>query len=176
MTLFNRLLAVVLLIVFVAIGLVSATAPELAMKVARYWADLAPLTPQDRIYVAVGGVLLALAAAAVLYLEVRPARSKTVLVTRLSDGAAAIELQSVAQHVRQAVEALDGIAQASPQVAAKGRNVDILLTVIASHEVDVPEKASEIGAAVRDTVGKMGIGMGRQRIQLRYQSLPQKAS
>ena len=176
MNVVNRALVITLLVGLIVAGLVLASAPEALLALLQYWTVDAVVTPQDRIASAIMGGVLVILSGLVLYLELRPQPGKTVVVSRLSDGVAALEVQSVAQRIRQQVEALEGVRQVAPQVISHGGRIDVRLVVLTSTEVDVPEKAAEIGALVRSCTEKMGVGLGRQQINLRYEPSTTKSA
>jgi hypothetical protein len=177
MTVFNRLVVIIGLIALIVTGLIIALVPEQLLASLQGWTAGAVVTSADRIASAVLGIALVALAAIVLFLELRLSPRKTVIVSNMTDGKAALELSSIAQRVRQQVEALDGVRRVTPHVVSRGRTVDVRLVVAAAPEVDVPSKANEIAAVIRDTVGKMGVTLGKQRIDFRQDSgtrTPQK--
>ena len=168
MNLFNRAVVILLLVVIVAAGIILLVFPEALLASLQNWTSGAVVTPQDRVASAILGVVLVLFSVGALYVELRTERRKTVVISRLADGTAALEVPSIAQRIRQEVEALDGVRQANALVTSRGKNVDIRLVVLIAPEVDVPAKGGEIGEVVRRATEKMGVGMGKQVINLRH--------
>jgi len=176
MNVFNRVVVIALLVALIVAGLVFASAPEAVLTLLQFWTGDAVVTPQDRIASAVLGGLLIIVSGLVLYIELRPQPNNAVVISRMSDGVAALEVPSVAQRLRQEVEALDGVRQVTPRVLSHGRQIDVRLLVLTGVEVDVPAKAAEIGAVVRGSAEKMGVSLGKQQINMRYEPGPTKSA
>ncbi|MCL4508250.1 MAG: hypothetical protein M1296_01855 [Chloroflexi bacterium] len=175
MNVFNRLVVIVVLVALVVVGLVVASVPEAVLAFLQYWTTDAVVTAQDRLASLILGTTMVVIAGFTLYREVRSSPAKTVIVSRMTDGTAALEVLSVAQRIRQQVEAVDGVLQATPSVVSRGKSVDIKLIALTDSAVDVPAKAAEISEVVRDCIGKMGVRLGRQQIHLRYEKGATKA-
>lgn len=176
MNVVNRVLVIAALVGLIVAGLVLASAPESLLARLQYWTVDAVVTPQDRIASAILGGVLVILSGMVLYFELRPQPGKAVVISRMSDGEAALEVQSIAQRIRQQVEALEGVRQAAPQVLSRGRRVDVRMVVLTGTEVDVPDKAAEIGTVVRSSIEKMGVSLGKQQINLRYEASPARSA
>lgn len=170
MNVLNRLAIGVLLIAVIVLGFAIAVAPEALLAATQRLTTDAVQSPPERIITILVGAALAILGALALYAEFRPQRTRTVVVTRLSDGTAALEVSSIAQRLRQHLEGLEGVRQVTPTVTSRGSAVDVKLVVLTANDVDIPAKAAEISEAVREAVGKMGVGLGRQQVNLRYEA------
>ncbi|MCL4459322.1 MAG: hypothetical protein M1136_09680 [Chloroflexi bacterium] len=173
MNLFNRIVVVILLLLLIVLALGTALAPApLATIIAEQCLAAAQLAARLTVFGQIILAVLALAITAVclflLFLELRRERPTTVVLAQVSGSQAEITLDSVAQRLKHEIESVAGVRQATPFVTSKRRSVDVRLVVLTEPDGDVPALAGQISQLGRDTVGKMGVRLGKLQAQFKH--------
>lgn len=173
MNLFNRIFAILMLLLLMILGLVAAFAPLAALDGLR--ASLVQLdsTMAGQVSRFVGAGLVVLLSAALLYLELRrPARS-SVLVGNMDGATAELSIEAITQRVRREVMALAEVRQVTPEILPRRNGVDARVTVFTSPDIDVPAKAAEVGQVVRQQMEqRMGLRVGQIWVNIRHEPYP----
>ncbi len=172
MNVFNRVLVVLLLLVFVVLVGVGAAVPERSLAAVERLVQAAkPLVFLPMVYLwwAVAAALIVLALL-LLALELYRPRHLTVQVRQASGGVVELSTESVSRSLEYHIRQVPGVNQVRPQVESRGRSVRVALELETDPLADVPAKSEEVMQLARELVeGKLGLKMapGGLRVQVR---------
>ena len=168
MNLLNRGLVVVLLVALLVAGLAVAVAPGYVAEQLRGWS--AALEAGDRLRLLGVGLLVALLALGLLFLELRVRRPGAVALA--GEAGASLSTETVVQRLREDVEAVVDVVRARPAVTARRGAVDVQIAVETTGGVDVPTKAAEIRQVAAATIERLGLRLGRLSVNLNQRGTP----
>ncbi len=182
MNVFNRIVMVVLLLIFLLLGLVTAAVPFYVLALIRdgaaalyetLWA-LYTLNPWLFLFAQVAvGLGVVLLAGTLLVLELRRGHPPLVTVVTEEGGRAAVQLDAVALRLAYHLDQLADVVEVHPKVRKKGNAIYVTVEVITSPDVDVPMKTQEILHLIREVVEeRMGLKLGRADVRLRHAPYP----
>jgi hypothetical protein len=162
----NRLIVSVLLIVVAVILLAVAVTPQgvADLAVAQLSQVHVELVSVDHLLIAAVCLLIVVLCLVVLRLQWSGGRPTSVPL----EGAGSTELatESVVERLKQDVSVVSDVRQVLPAVHVRGKVVDIAVEVRTGPGVDVPTKASEVDQVIKDSIGRLGLKLGRVRTKI----------
>jgi len=184
MNIFNRVLVILGLlvtmvlsaVVFVASGPVIQT---LLVFLQRMESNLSAMSGPRALVRLGGGLLITLViwviCAALLYLEFKRSKVKTIKVQQVSGGDAELTADSIGSRLEYNIDLLQDVVRVKPTVKNARRGVRVVLEVETSPEIDVPAKTEEIQALAKDIVeNRMGLRLDMVRVVMRHAPYPKK--
>jgi hypothetical protein len=125
-----------------------------------------------------GGVVLTLLVwvicAAILWLEVRRPRPKTIKVLKISGGEAELTIDSIANRLEYNIDQLADIIKVKPVISPGRKGVKVDLELETSPEIEVPMKTEEVQQLTKDIVEtRMGLRLDSVRVLIRHAPYPQ---
>ena len=125
-----------------------------------------------------GGVVLTLLVwvicAAILWLEVRRPRPKTIRVLKISGGEAELTIDSIANRLEYNIDQLADIIKVKPTISPGRKGVKVDLELETSPEIEVPMKTEEVQQLTKDIVEtRMGLRLDSVRVLIRHAPYPQ---
>jgi hypothetical protein len=140
-------------------------------------AALAALTGPNPVLRWAGGfvftVLVWAICVALLWLEVRRPRARTIVVQQVSGGQAELTADSIISRLEYNLDQLPDVIRARPRVHTARKGVRIDLAVETSPEVAVPSKSEEIQQVTRDIIeNQMGLKLESMRVVMRHAPYP----
>ena len=107
--------------------------------------------------------------AALLWLEIRRPRVKTIKVQQVSGGSAELAADSIANRLEYNIDLLADVVKVRPTINSGRKGVKVVLAVETSPEIDVLGKTEEIQVLTRDIVeNRMGLQLDTVRVVLRH--------
>lgn len=185
MNVFNRILAILVLLLLLAVTVLVAVLPaqtasavEGAMR--NFGAFLASIEKTHFWPSVIARVALVLVALAVflplLWGELKPRRPKAVYVLTESGSKASVTTESVANRLSWHIDQLADVISVTPVVTARGKAVNVMLNLETQPEIDVPMKTDEVVRVVREVVeDRMGLQLGAVDVRIKhapYQDTP----
>lgn len=183
MSVLNRIVTMLALILGWLVVVLLAAVPELALEWARLGLDwveqflsslaglrISWLYPVLRVAV----ILLATAIlVSLLWLELRRKRPPAVKVQLPSGGQAAVTADSVSRRLAWHIDQLADIIAVEPTVMRRGGGVEVHLQVETAPDVDVPMKTEEVMAVTRDVIEtQMGLQLRKVKVDLSHAAFP----
>jgi hypothetical protein len=184
MNVFNRTVAILLLVAIIVLAAVFVIVPRDTLHVVAVYADWlydeavdygnANPLPFAALRVIIGGAAI-IVCLFVLWLELRRPRKKTIRAQKLEGGEAFITTDSVEQRLAYNIDQLPEVIRVSPQVNSRARGVDLDLLVETSPEIDVPMKTEEIMQVAREViVERMGLKLGKVQVKIKHAPYPKE--
>jgi hypothetical protein len=110
---------------------------------------------------------------ALLWLEVRRPRARTIVVQQVSGGQAELTADSIISRLEYNLDQLPEVVRVKPRVVTARKGVRVDLAVETSPEVDVPSKSEEIQRVTRDIIeNQMGLKLESMRVVMRHAPYP----
>jgi hypothetical protein len=110
---------------------------------------------------------------ALLWLEVRRPRARTIVVQQVSGGQAELTADSIISRLEYNLDQLPEVVRVKPRVVTARKGVRIDLAVETSPEVDVPSKSEEIQRVTREIIeNQMGLKLESMRVVMRHAPYP----
>jgi len=164
MSIFNKVVIVVLLVFFIAVSFLSM-ANEFANRYEGFfkWSDVAskifnPAGDINRFISTLALLMVVVICVLLLMLEFHKKKSRIVKVYNVQSGIAMITIDAIAQQVKEAVLSVAGLKNLKVDILQKSGGVVIEMAVELGQSVNIPEKMSEIIKAARDvSVNKLNI-------------------
>ena len=185
MNVFNRLLAIVLLLVLLVAVVALAVTPIESVRAAQ--SGLARVetlragwdSEQHWPYLAGRAGLLLCGVAAFGYLlwrEVRPRPRTAVKVHTGAGSRAVVTTDSIARRISWHVDQLADVIAVTPRVTARGPSVDVVLDVETGPDIDVPMRTDEVVSVVREELTQhMGLRPGKVEVRIRHSAFADAA-
>jgi hypothetical protein len=164
MNVLNRILALVLILLVGAAGVVLMVFPREALR----WAlttltavehEFTPIVHASLIVI---GLALALLAVILLLLELTPRRPAAVRLLQVSSGEARLTTDAIAQRIKRELETLPEVLRVQPQVHSRGKSVDLRLAIETDPDADVGpvvERACQLAREVAES--RLGVRVNR---------------
>ncbi|MGH2459171.1 MAG: hypothetical protein ACRDIY_09925 [Chloroflexota bacterium] len=164
----NRIIVSILLILLIVVLIPTAVTPDGVAAFFSLQLSLVKVDPIsiDHLIVVVACCFLIALSAILLNLEWKRPRSRAVQIAGGGRKSAELATESVAERVEADVEALPQVHRAISRIVARGGVVDVSLEVRVDANVDVPAKAQEIDQVLRDSIGRMGLKLGKPRVKI----------
>lgn len=167
MNIFNKIFAIVTLIIGFVTGLIAILFPQTALAAINGLAagfhtsyfpgteGLARLAARAPL-----AITFALLVGGLLYLELRPPRSSTIEVSRATGGKVRVTTASVEKKILDGVNAMPDVMSTKVRVATRGPSLTAYVEAVTPDTVDVLAKGDEIAAEVRAiTQDQLGLKM-----------------
>jgi hypothetical protein len=167
LNLLNRLIVSLLLVVVVGLLLAVAVTPQ---GVASFVVDQLSLVQAtsfsviDRLLIAAGCIVIS--ALCLILLRVQWSRSPLRSVPLQGGGSTELATESVVERLKNDVSAVAEVRQVLPVIHVRGKVVDVAVEVRTDASVDVPTKAAEVDQVVKDSIGRLGLRLGRVRTKI----------
>jgi uncharacterized alkaline shock family protein YloU len=112
--------------------------------------------------------------AAILWLEVRRPRAKTIKVEKVSGGEAELTTESIASRLEYNIDQLADVTKVKPIIASGGRKgVRVDLELETSPEIDVPMKTEEVQQLTKEIVeNRLGLKLDVVKVIIRHAPYP----
>jgi uncharacterized alkaline shock family protein YloU len=182
LNIFNRIIVTLglLTIMIVSATLFIASGPVIQSTISflqQIEANLAVITGPNLVLRWVGGLIFVLlvwaVCAALLWLEVRRPRGKTIMVQRVSGGQAELTTDSISSRLEYNIDQLAEVVRVKPRVSSGRKGVRIELEVETNPEIEVPAKSEEIQHLTKDIVeNRMGLQLESVRVLMRHAPYP----
>ncbi len=178
MNIFNRIVVILLLIVFLAVAVLLAVLPlQTVTAVQRSMENFGVFLANAEksylwLYVA-GRVLLTLVALLIfgflLWGEIRPRRARAVRVLTETGSQASVTTDSVARRLVWHIDQLADVISVTPEVTASGKAVNVLLNLETRPEIDVPMKTDEVVRVAQEVITeRMGLQLGKVEVRIKH--------
>jgi len=182
---FNRLVVILLLLVFISCTLLAILAAMVAPVQAastlsdfsrnwlgEFFRNLTEATFEERLVFFLFGSFLAFIAFIILVLELLPGRPSGVRLTGVP-GEAVLSVDAIVQRLKYELESVAGIREARPRVRPRGRQVDLDLELRLDSNVDVGPKTQEaVDLARRVLTERLGVAPRQIRAVVRSVERP----
>jgi hypothetical protein len=178
MNVFNRLLAVIVLLALLALTLLLSIIPEATLQASQNALEnveqfLVGLAGSQRWVYFLGRVGLLIVGGGLsgylLWREIRPRRAGAVRLTTETGSRATVTLDSVARRLAWNIDQLADVISVQPKVTPRGGAVDVLLDLETRPETDVPMKTDEVVAVATEVLTEqMGLHVGKVRVNIRH--------
>jgi uncharacterized alkaline shock family protein YloU len=107
--------------------------------------------------------------AAILWMEVRRPRSRTIKVQKVSGGEAELTTDSIASRLEHNIDQLADVIKVKPAISAGRKGVRVDLDLETSPEIEVPMKTEEVQQLTKDIVeNRMGLKLDSVRVVIRH--------
>lgn len=177
----NRIVIVFLLLVSIPLMSMLFVIPHSVLTNTGSWMqDLGDQLWQMRpVYRLPLGILLALiydaVAGLLVYLEVRRQRQRFIRVEELSGGMATLSVDSVIQQLRYRLDPLPNVIKVTPEIRARGNQVQATIDVTVTPDANVPQMATELVGRVKQVLTEdLGLSIASDP-QIRMQVAPRPA-
>ena len=180
MNIFNRVIVVLSLLATMVVSAIFFIVPVLALRMVnpslqRLETNLSALSPLLRLG---GGLvftfLVWVFCAAILWLEVRRPRAKTIKVLKVSGGEAELTTDSIASRLEYNIDQLADVIKVKPTISSGRKGVKVDLELETSPEIEVPMKTEEVQQLTKDIVeSRMGLKLDSVRVLIRHAPYPQ---
>jgi hypothetical protein len=182
---FNRVVVVLLLLVFISCTLLTILAAMVAHVqaataladfsrnwLAQLFQNLTDATFEERLVFFLFGAFLAFIAFILLVLELLPGRPVGVKLAGVG-GEAVLTVEAITQRLKFELENITGIREARPRVRPRGRQVDVDIDLRLDASVDVGPKTQEaVDVARRVLTDRLGVAPRQIRAFVRSVERP----
>jgi hypothetical protein len=175
---FNRIVAIVLWLLLMALIGVFAVMPLQVVAVLQTWlgeaeAALVAAQTADPSNFLIGQIAVGVSAVLIfgllVGLEIWSGRRRGVRIRTVQGGSAELDTASIGRRLSWQLDQLAEIISVVPIVKSKGGSVDIKLEIEAAPDVDVPMKTDEVVDVTRDLIEQdMGLKLGKLDVHMRY--------
>lgn len=177
MTVFNRIVAIVLWLILLGVVCLFAIAPlsflaQIQTALSNLSATIEEWRAQDAANFIIGQSAVVVTALAIfgilLWLEILALRRKGVRVRTAEGGSVEVETNSIGRRLEWHLDQLAEIITVVPMVKSKGVSVDIRLEIEAAPDIDVPMKTNEVVDVTRDIIEQdLGLKLGKLDVHMR---------
>ena len=175
---FNRLVAVIVWIGFLA-GVIYAAATPISLltlgaaRLGTFAEQLTAWQTASPTNFLIGQIAVGLTALLIfgtlLWVELWPKRSRGVRIHTSEGGSVELDTQSIARRLVWHLDQLAEVIAVVPDVKARGSAVDIRLEIETAPDIDVPMKTDEVVEVTRDIIEQdMGLKLGKLDVRMRH--------
>ena len=178
MNAFNRVVVIIFLLATMVISAIFFIVPVPLLGVVigfleRLEQTLIGMTGPTLLLRVVGGLLLALViwvcCAALLWLEVRRPRVKTIKVQKVSGGEAMLTTDSIADRLEYNIDQLADVIKVKSTISEGRKGVVVDLELETSPEIEVPMKTEEVQQLTQDIIeNRMGLKLDTVRVVIQH--------
>jgi uncharacterized alkaline shock family protein YloU len=175
---FNRVVVIILLLAMMVISAIFFIVPVPLMEVVIAFLEqleqtLIGMTGPARLLRVGGGLLLAffiwVCCAALLWLEVRRPRAKTIKVEKVSGGEAMLTTDSIADRLEYNIDQLADVIKVKSTISEGRKGVVVDLELETSPEIEVPMKTEEVQQLTQDIIeNRMGLKLDTVRVVIQH--------
>ena len=180
MNIFNRVIVVLSLLAIMIVSAIFFIVPLPILQVVNSFLQQLEtnLKGTNQFFQIAGGLALTLfvwiICAAILWLEVRRPRAKTIKVLKISGGEAELTIDSIANRLEYNIDQLADIIKVKPVISPGRKGVKVDLELETSPEIEVPMKTEEVQQLTKDIVEtRMGLRLDSVRVLIRHAPYPQ---
>ena len=182
MNAFNRVVVVLLMLTIMVISAIFFIAPLPTLQVTipflqKLETNLAAMAG-PRAFLRLGGGLIFtffvwVFSAAILWLEVRRPRTKTIKVQKVSGGEAELTTDSIASRLEYNIDQLADVVKVKPTISSGRKGVLVDLELETTPEIEVPMKTEEVQQLTKDIIeNRMGLRLDSVRVVIRHAPYP----
>jgi len=181
MNVLNRIIVIVLLLIllvllpvliFLAMAMPDASVAIAGQAVTSVQANL---TLVNRGVFSVVAALIFVAGVLFLWLEIRRARAKDVVVQEITVGEARVSISSIVQRLEYNIDRLQDVVTVRPVVMPKGNGVDVVVNLQTSPEIDIPMKTEEVVQLTREVIeDQMGLKLHKVSVEIKHVPYPEE--
>lgn len=178
MTTFNRIVAIVLWLLLMALIGVVAVIPFQTITTLQTWlgdaeAFLIAAQAENPSNFLIGQIAVGVSALIIFGLligvEIWTGQRRGVRIRTARGGSAELDTASISRRLSWKLDQLAEIISVVPIVKSKGGSVDIKLEIEAAPDVDVPMKTDEVVEVTRELIEQeMGLKLGKLDVHVRY--------
>jgi len=178
----NRAVVVLLLLAIMVVSAIFFIVPVQILGVVipyleRLQTNLAGMTGLRSALRLGGGLVFAFLVwvfcAAILWLEVRRPRAKTIRVQKISGGEAQLTTDSIANRLEYNIDQLADVIKVKPTISSGRKGVIVDLELETNPEIEVPMKTEEVQQLTKDIVEeRMGLKLDTVRVVIRHAPYP----
>jgi uncharacterized alkaline shock family protein YloU len=183
---FNRVVVILSLLITMVVSAIFFIVPVSVLQAVtpflqQLQTNLAAMTGTRELLRLGGGLvftfLIWIFCAALLWLEVRRPRSKTIRVQKVSGGEAQLTTDSIASRLEYNIDQLADVIKVKPTISPGRKGVRVDLEVETSPEIEVPMKTEEVQQLTKDIVeNRMGLTLDSVRVVIRHAPYPKAAN
>lgn len=178
MNAFNRVVVIILLLAIMVISAIFFIVPVPLLGVVIAFLEqleqtLIGMAGPARVLRVGGGLLLAfviwICCAALLWLEVRRPRAKTIKVQKVSGGEAKLTTDSIADRLEYNIDQLADVIKVKSTISEGRKGVVVDLELETSPEIEVPMKTEEVQQLTQDIIeNRMGLKLDTVRVVIEH--------
>ena len=182
MNAFNRTVVILLLLAIMVISAIFFIAPLPALRLLipflqQLEANLSEMVGPRALLRLGGGLVFTffvwVLCAALLWLEVRRPRTKTIKVQKVSGGEAELTTDSIASRLEYNIDQLADVVKVKPTVSSGRKGVVVDLELETSPEIEVPMKTEEVQQLTKDIIeNSMGLKLDAVRVVIKHAPYP----
>ncbi len=179
MNVFNRVIVILSLLVIMIVSAIFFIVPLPILQVVNTFLQQLEtnLRGTNQLFQIAGGSALTLfvwiICAAILWLEVRRPRAKTIRVLKISGGEAVLTVDSIANRLEYNIDQWADIIKVKPLISPGRKGVKVDLELETSPEIEVPMKTEEVQQLTKDIVEtRMGLKLESVRVLIRHAPYP----
>jgi uncharacterized alkaline shock family protein YloU len=180
---FNRVVAILFLLITMVVSAIFFIVPMSVLQAVNpFFQQLQTnLTAMNALLRLGGGLIFTFLVwvfcAALLWLEVRRPRAKTIRVRKVSGGEAQLTTDSIASRLEYNIDQLADVIKVKPTISPGRKGVQVDLAVETSPEIEVPMKTEEIQQLTKDIIeNRMGLTLDSVRVVIRHAPYPKAAA
>ena len=114
---------------------------------------------------------------ALLWLEVRRPRTKTIKVQKVSGGEAELTTDSIASRLEYNIDQLADVNKVKSTISSGRKGVLVDLELETSPEIEVPMKTEEVQQLAKDIIeNRMGLKLDSVRVVIRHAPYPKRVA
>jgi uncharacterized alkaline shock family protein YloU len=179
---FNRVVVILLVLAIMVVSAISFLVPIPALRVLTPFlqqleANLSAMTG-PRVLLRLGGGLVFtffvwVLCAAILWLEVRRPRTRTIKVQKVSGGEAELTTDSIASRLEYNIGQLADVIKVKPIISSGRKGVLVDLELETNPEIEVPMKTEEVQQLTKDIIeNRLGLKLDSVRVVIRHAPYP----
>lgn len=183
MNAFNRVVVILLLLAIMVLSAIFFIVPMPVLEVVvsflqRLQAGLEGWMMGPAALLRIGGGLVFtffiwVLCGALLWLEVRRPRTKTIKVQKVSGGEAELTTDSIASRLEYNIDQLADVMKVKPTISSGRKGVLVVLELETSPEIEVPMKTEEVQQLTKDIIeNRMGLKLGSVHVVIRHAPYP----
>jgi uncharacterized alkaline shock family protein YloU len=179
---FNRVVVILFLLATMVVSAIFFVVPVSALQTVvpflqQLEINLAAMTGPRALLRLGGGLVFAffiwVFCAAILWLEVRRPRAKTIKVQKVSGGEAELTTDSIANRLEYNIDQLADVIKVKPTISAGRKGVKVDLDLETTPEIEVPMKTEEVQELTKDVIeNRMGLKLDSVRVVIRHAPYP----
>ena len=183
MNAFNRVVVILLLLAIMVLSAIFFIVPMEVLGavipfVQRLQVGLEGWMTGPRAFLRLGGGLVFtfviwVLCGALLWLEVRRPRTKTIKVQKVSGGEAELTTDSIASRLEYNIDQLADVIKVKPTIGSGRKGVIVDLELETSPEIEVPMKTEEVQELTKDIIeNRMGLKLDTVRVVIQHAPYP----
>lgn len=187
MNAFNRVVVILLLLAIMVLSAILFIVPMEVLGVVlpflqRLQVGLEGWMTGPRAFLRLGGgfvftFVIWVLCGALLWLEVRRPRTKTIKVQKVSGGEAELTTDSIARRLEYNIDQLADVVKVKPTIGSGRKGVIVDLELETSPEIEVPMKTEEVQELTKDIIeNRMGLKLDTVRVVIQHAPYPKRTT